>query len=148
MTVASRRLTDSSAASRPGAAGRRPTPPWRGRPPPGGDEAIGGRAGERDDSLALLFLCCHPSLSPPSQVALTLAVGGLTTAEVARAFLVPATMGQRISRAKATVTAAGATFDLPPPEERSDRPPSSRSSTSCSTRATPPRRATTSCAWT
>ena len=78
---------------------------------------------DRDDSLTLLFLCCHPSLSPPSQVALTLrAVGGLTTAEVASAFLVPeATMGQRISRAKATIAAAGATFALPPPEERSDR---------------------------
>jgi RNA polymerase sigma factor (sigma-70 family) len=124
VTVASRRLTDEfrsesarrrreeadAALAGPAAAG-------------GADEATGGRAGERDDSLALLFLCCHPSLSPPSQVALTLrAVGGLTTAEVARAFLVPeSTMGQRISRAKATVTAAGATFDLPPPEERSDR---------------------------
>ncbi|WP_410593518.1 RNA polymerase sigma factor [Amycolatopsis sp. lyj-23] len=55
-----------------------------------------------DDTLTLLLLCCHPSLTPPSQVALTLrAVGGLTTAEIARAFLVPeATIGQRISRAK------------------------------------------------
>ena len=56
----------------------------------------------RDDTLTLLFLCCHPSLSQPSQLALTLrAVGGLTTAEIANAFLVPeATMAQRISRAK------------------------------------------------
>ena len=55
-----------------------------------------------DDTLTLLLLCCHPSLTRPSQVALTLrAVGGLTTAEIARAFLVPeATIGQRISRAK------------------------------------------------
>ena len=60
---------------------------------------------EVDDTLTLLFLCCHPSLSPPSQLALTLrAVGGLTTAEIAAAFLVPeATMAQRISRAKARV---------------------------------------------
>ena len=60
---------------------------------------------DRDDSLALLFLCCHPALSPPSQIALTLrAIGGLTTAQIAAAFLVPeATMAQRISRAKQTV---------------------------------------------
>ncbi|MFC0438489.1 RNA polymerase sigma factor [Kutzneria buriramensis] len=68
-----------------------------------------------DDSLVLLFLCCHPSLSPPSQIALTLrAVGGLTTAEIARAFLVPeATMTRRISRAKQTVRASGVPFGLP-----------------------------------
>jgi RNA polymerase sigma factor (sigma-70 family) len=71
-----------------------------------------------DDTLSLLFLCCHPALSPPSQVALTLrAVGGLTTAEIARAFLVPeTTMAQRISRAKAQITAAGARFHLPDQE--------------------------------
>jgi len=63
-----------------------------------------------DDSLGLLFLCCHEALSPPSQIALTLrAVGGLTTAEIASAFLIPeATMAQRISRAKRTVAEAGA----------------------------------------
>jgi RNA polymerase sigma factor (sigma-70 family) len=68
-----------------------------------------------DDSLALLFLCCHEVLSPASQIALTLrAVGGLTTAEIASAFLVPeATMAQRISRAKRTVAEAGARFELP-----------------------------------
>ncbi|MFI8459221.1 RNA polymerase sigma factor [Kitasatospora sp. NPDC085464] len=62
-----------------------------------------------DDSLALLFLCCHPALSVPSRIALTLrAVGGLTTAQIAAAFLVPeATMAQRISRAKQTLRAAG-----------------------------------------
>jgi RNA polymerase sigma factor (sigma-70 family) len=66
-----------------------------------------------DDTLALLFLCCHESLTAPSQIALTLrAVGGLTTAEIASAFLVPeATMAQRISRAKATIR--GAAFELP-----------------------------------
>jgi predicted RNA polymerase sigma factor len=76
-----------------------------------------------DDTLTLLFLCCHPALSPPSQVALTLrAVGGLTTAQVARAFLVPeATMAQRISRAKQTIKAAGARFAMPPPPERAGR---------------------------
>jgi len=76
-----------------------------------------------DDTLTLLFLCCHPSLSPPSQLALTLrAVGGLTTAEIARAFLVPeATMAQRISRAKQSIKAAGATFRLPPADERVER---------------------------
>ncbi|MDN5860517.1 MAG: sigma-70 family RNA polymerase sigma factor [Pseudonocardia sp.] len=75
-----------------------------------------------DDSLTLLFLCCHPALSPPSQVALTLrAVGGLSTAEIARAFLVPeATMAQRISRAKQQITAAGARFEMPA-KERAQR---------------------------
>ena len=76
-----------------------------------------------DDTLTLLMLCCHPSLTPPSQIALTLrAVGGLTTPEIARAFLVPeATIGQRISRAKAKIKASGAAFRLPPSEELSDR---------------------------
>jgi RNA polymerase sigma factor (sigma-70 family) len=72
-------------------------------------------AAAHDDSLALLFLCCHEALSPASQIALTLrAVGGLTTAEIASAFLVPeATMAQRISRAKRTIAEAGASFELP-----------------------------------
>jgi RNA polymerase sigma factor (sigma-70 family) len=76
-----------------------------------------------DDTLSLLFLCCHPALSEPSQLALTLrAVGGLTTAEIAHAFLVPeATMAQRISRAKQSIKHAGATFRLPPPDERAER---------------------------
>ncbi len=78
---------------------------------------------DEDDTLALLFLCCHPSLSEPSQLALTLrAVGGLTTAEIAKAFLVPeATMAQRIGRAKATIRSAGLRFDLPPESERTER---------------------------
>ncbi len=85
-------------------------------PPP--DEA---RA-DSDDSLTLLFLCCHPALTPPTQIALTLrAVGGLTTAEIAAAFLLPeATMAQRISRAKSRVKAAGARFTPPPPDERAE----------------------------
>src|SRR5438552_16462939 len=78
---------------------------------------------DQDDSLTLLFLCCHPSLSAPSQLALTLrAVGGLTTAEIANAFLVPeATMAQRISRAKQSIKSSGIRFDLPPEPERADR---------------------------
>jgi RNA polymerase sigma factor (sigma-70 family) len=76
-----------------------------------------------DDSLTLLFLCCHPALTPPSQIALTLrAVGGLTTAEIAAAFFVPeAAMAKRISRAKQTIRAAGTGFEPPPPDQRADR---------------------------
>jgi RNA polymerase sigma factor (sigma-70 family) len=78
---------------------------------------------DQDDTLTLLFLCCHPSLSPPSQLALTLrAVGGLSTGEIARAFLVPeATMAQRISRAKQRIRASGLGFEAPPAGERADR---------------------------
>jgi RNA polymerase sigma factor (sigma-70 family) len=70
---------------------------------------------ERDDTLDLLFMCCHPTLSPSSAIALTLrAVGGLTTAEIAKAFLVPeATLAQRISRAKQTIKASGVPFAMP-----------------------------------
>lgn len=77
----------------------------------------------QDDSLALLFGCCHPSLSPPSQIALTLrAAGGLTTAQIAAAFLVPeATMAQRISRAKQTIKASGVPFGMPAGPERAGR---------------------------
>ncbi|WP_420857049.1 RNA polymerase sigma factor [Streptomyces chilikensis] len=70
---------------------------------------------DRDDSLALLFLCCHPALSPASRIALTLrAVGGLTTTQIAAAFLVPeATMAQRISRAKQAIKASGTSLAMP-----------------------------------
>ena len=87
------------------------------------DEGEADPGPTRDDTLALVFLCCHPSLTPASQVALTLrAVGGLTTAEIARAFLVPeATVAQRISRAKQRIRESGAEFRMPPPEERQDR---------------------------
>jgi RNA polymerase sigma factor (sigma-70 family) len=76
-----------------------------------------------DDTLTLLMLCCHPSLTTVSQVALTLrAVGGLTTAEIARALLVPeATVAQRISRAKQRIRAGGAQFRMPEPAERAER---------------------------
>jgi RNA polymerase sigma factor (sigma-70 family) len=78
-----------------------------------------------DDTLILLFMCCHPALTPSSAIALTLrAVGGLTTAEIANAFLVPeATMAQRISRAKQTIKASGVPFRLPLPQERAERLP-------------------------
>jgi RNA polymerase sigma factor (sigma-70 family) len=78
-----------------------------------------------DDTLILLFMCCHPALTASSAIALTLrAVGGLTTAEIANAFLVPeATMAQRISRAKQSIKASGVPFRLPSPEERAERLP-------------------------
>jgi RNA polymerase sigma factor (sigma-70 family) len=77
------------------------------------------------DTLVLLFMCCHPALSASSSIALTLrAVGGLTTAEIANAFLVPeATMAQRISRAKQTIRASGVRFQAPTPHERAERLP-------------------------
>ncbi|MEV4640704.1 sigma-70 family RNA polymerase sigma factor [Actinoplanes sp. NPDC049548] len=114
ITVAARRrieLLRSEAARR-----RREEDAARHEPSPGLVPSV-------DDSLTLLLLCCHPALTTASQVALTLrAVGGLTTGEIARALLVPeATVGQRISRAKQRIRDAGATFRLPPPEEREAR---------------------------
>ncbi len=78
---------------------------------------------EQDDTLILLFMCCHPALTPSSAIALTLrAVGGLTTAEIANAFLVPeATMAQRISRAKHSIKSSGVPFRLPTDQERAQR---------------------------
>ncbi|HSE09538.1 MAG TPA: DUF6596 domain-containing protein [Nocardioidaceae bacterium] len=78
---------------------------------------------ERDDTLTVLFLCCHASLTPASAIALTLrAVGGLSTAAIAKAFLSPeATMAQRISRAKQRIKASGVPFRMPAPEERPER---------------------------
>jgi RNA polymerase sigma factor (sigma-70 family) len=115
LTVASRRLIDTwrSEASRQHREEAAAVLEIAGR----------GPASETDDTLALVFLCCHPSLSVPSQLALTLrAVGGLTTAEIARAFMVPeATMAQRISRAKERIKATGMGFELPPEAERPDR---------------------------
>ncbi|WP_141841752.1 RNA polymerase sigma factor [Humibacillus xanthopallidus] len=80
-------------------------------------------APDRDDSLTVLFLCCHPALTPASAIALTLrAVGGLTTAEIARAFLVPeATMAQRISRAKTQIRQSGERFRMPSGADRDQR---------------------------
>jgi RNA polymerase sigma factor (sigma-70 family) len=112
ITVASRRLTDEL---RSVSARRRREDADALRMP---SETFPAPAS--DDTLTLLFLCCHPALSPPSQLALTLrAVGGLTTAEIARAFLVPeSTMAQRISRAKKTI--AGGRFEMPD-DERTER---------------------------
>jgi RNA polymerase sigma factor (sigma-70 family) len=80
-------------------------------------------ASEQDDSLILLFMCCHPALTPASAIALTLrAVGGLATAEIARAFLVDeATMAQRISRAKQRIKASGVPFRMPTDDELAQR---------------------------
>ena len=122
ITVASRRLTDqlrSESARRRRevtAAAAVPSDELLA-PPADADEPA------KDDTLTLLFMCCHPALSPASQVALTLrAVAGLTTAQIARAFMVPeATMAQRISRAKRTIKVSGIAFQLPPEAERADR---------------------------
>jgi RNA polymerase sigma factor (sigma-70 family) len=128
LTVASRRLADilrSESARR-----RREEAIYLATPPAvlaGADawlaEAGTAGAGDSDDTLTLLFLCCHPALSQSSQVALTLrAVGGLSTAEIARAFVVPEpTMAQRISRAKQQVRAAGARFAPPEAADRDQR---------------------------
>jgi len=85
--------------------------------------ADSGGGADQDDTLVLLFMCCHPALTRPSAIALTLrAVGGLTTAEIANAFLVPeATMAQRISRAKQRIKASGVPFRMPTDRERADR---------------------------
>lgn len=115
VTVASRRLVD---AWRSESARRRREETAAALEVPG--QAPGSA---HDDTLALLFMCCHPSLSAPSQLALTLrAVGGLTTAEIASAFLVPeSTMAQRISRAKERIRSAGVPFGMPPASEVDDR---------------------------
>jgi predicted RNA polymerase sigma factor len=78
-----------------------------------------------DDTLILLFMCCHRALTSSSAIALTLrAVGGLTTAEIANAFLVPEpTMAQRISRAKRSIKASSVPFRLLSPQERAERMP-------------------------
>jgi len=86
--------------------------------------AVGGAVeAEQDDTLTLIFMCCHPSLTTSSAIALTLrAVAGLITAEIAHAFLVPeVTMAQRISRAKQTIKASGVPFELPTVQERAER---------------------------
>jgi RNA polymerase sigma factor (sigma-70 family) len=126
IAVATRRLIDEIRADRSrharedaavGAGERYEPAPGEPQPP------------QHDDTLTLLFLCCHPALTPASQIALTLrAVGGLTTAEIAGAFLVPeATMAQRISRAKQTIKAGGMQFELPLPDQRAERRRTNRS---------------------
>jgi RNA polymerase sigma factor (sigma-70 family) len=127
--VAARRMTDQLRADfarrRREAAVLLQTPPdERIAPPPdlaASDPAFA--AADQDDTLILLFMCCHPALTRPSAIALTLrAVGGLTTAEIANAFLVPeATMAQRISRAKQRIKSSGVPFRLPTDRERAER---------------------------
>jgi RNA polymerase sigma factor (sigma-70 family) len=122
ITVATRRLIDEVRSER--SRREREDRLTFGAPPAELSRYPGdGREPDRDDTLALLLLCCHPSLTPPSQIALTLrAVGGLTTAEIASAFFVPeATMAQRVSRAKQRIREAGATFSMPPAEEVDER---------------------------
>ncbi|MCX5386986.1 RNA polymerase sigma factor [Streptomyces sp. NBC_00083] len=113
--VASRRMTEQVRSEQ---ARRRREELVAGQVPADRRSAPGVDAGDesaRDDTLTLLFLCCHPVLSPASAIALTLrSVGGLTTGEIARAFLVPeATMGQRISRAKQRIKASGVPLRMP-----------------------------------
>jgi Predicted RNA polymerase sigma factor containing a TPR repeat domain len=112
VTAASRRLINMWRAD---AARRRREDTLFALDNPTSAAAVEAPAADHDDTLLLLFLCCHPSLTHPSAVALTLrAVGGLTTAQIAAAFLVPeATMAQRISRAKQSIARAGARFELP-----------------------------------
>jgi RNA polymerase sigma factor (sigma-70 family) len=122
ITVASRRLTDLLRADQ--ARQRREDTVARWVLPdhwlaPAADTA----PADRDDTLILLFMCCHPVLTPASQIALTLrAVGGLSTAEIARAFLVPeATMTRRISRAKQQIKDSAVPFRMPAADERAGR---------------------------
>jgi RNA polymerase sigma factor (sigma-70 family) len=130
LTVAGRRLTDawrSDSARRAREDSALAAEPDHARVAPGADVAAldAEGPGDEDDTLTLLLHCCHPELSAPSQIALTLrAVGGLTTAEIASAFLVPeATMAQRISRAKARIRATGTSFAMAPGAGREERLP-------------------------
>ena len=122
ITVASRRLTDQVRSEQSRRTREEQValaiPPSDLLAPPADAEPA-----NRDDSLALLFGCCHPDLSSPSQIALTLrAVGGLSTAQIAAAFGVPeATMAQRISRAKQAISGSGFDFSLPSGAERTER---------------------------
>ncbi|KAB1901268.1 siderophore-interacting protein [Micromonospora tulbaghiae] len=120
--VASRRLIDRMRAEEARTRRERldaARQPDAGVVPPVDDTPVTGA----DDTLQLLFLCCHPALSRPSQVALTLrAVAGLRVEQIAAAYLVPArTMTQRLSRARATLREAGARFTMPPPDALPDR---------------------------
>jgi RNA polymerase sigma factor (sigma-70 family) len=123
ITVASRRLVDQLRAE----SARRRREVTAAALEPAGElvapAASDEQPAEDDDTLTLLLLCCHPALSPPSQVALTLrAVGGLTTAEIASAFLVPEpTMAQRISRAKQRIKATADPFRRPAEPDRAQR---------------------------
>jgi RNA polymerase sigma factor (sigma-70 family) len=120
ITVAARRLTDLLRSEQ--ARRRREDTVARWALPRQQTDVL-DRPADSDDTLILLFMCCHPALSAPSQIALTLrAVGGLTTTEIARAFLVSeATMTRRITRAKRLITNSGIPFRLPGKAERAER---------------------------
>ncbi|WP_410654015.1 RNA polymerase sigma factor [Amycolatopsis sp. lyj-112] len=122
ITVASRRLTDLLRSEQARRRREDTVTQWT-LPGEHLAPAADRKAADSDDTLILLFLCCHPSLSPASQIALTLrAVGGLTTAEIARAFLVPeTTMTRRISRAKSGIKDSGVPFGMPPEADRAGR---------------------------
>jgi len=122
ITVASRRLTDLLRSEQARRRREDAVATWT-LPEQWLAPAADSPAPESDDTLVLLFMCCHRALSPASQIALTLrAVGGLTTAEVARAFLVPeATMTRRISRAKQRIKDSGTPFAMPSGPERTER---------------------------
>ncbi|BCB79023.1 sigma factor-like helix-turn-helix DNA-binding protein [Phytohabitans flavus] len=122
VTVAARRLTDLLRAEQ-ARQRREATVAQRVLPEQWLAPAADRPASDSDDTLILLFMCCHPALTPAGQIALTLrAVGGLTTAEIARAFLVPeGTMTRRISRAKQSIQQSGIPFGMPRPEDRTDR---------------------------
>ena len=113
LQTAERRLIDQLRSER----SRRQREELVAREPPGVDVP------DEDDTLTVLFMCCHPALTDASAIALTLrAAGGLTTAEIAAAFLVDeATMAQRISRAKQRITSSGLGFRMPGPAERPAR---------------------------
>ena len=131
ITVASRRLTDLL-RSEQARQRREDTLASRVLPEQWLAPAADRPASDADDRLVLFFMCCHPVLSPASQIALTLrAVGGLTTAEIARAFLVPeATMTRRISRAKQRIKDSAIPFAMPPAASAANGlPPSSTCST-------------------
>ena len=115
ITVASRRLTDLLRSEQARQRREETVARW--------SLVETGSSSNHDDSLILLFMCCHQALSPASQIALTLrAVGGLTTAEIARAFLVPqATMARRITRAKQAIKDSGIPFAIPPGSARVER---------------------------
>jgi RNA polymerase sigma factor (sigma-70 family) len=121
--VALRRLTDQMRSDvarrrREDAVATEVWADWAFVPPPDGEVRV-----DQDDTLVLLFMCCHRALTPSSAIALTLrAAGGLTTAEIASAFLVPeATMAQRISRAKQSIKASNIPFSMPSDTERAER---------------------------
>ncbi|MGN6867221.1 MAG: RNA polymerase sigma factor [Solirubrobacteraceae bacterium] len=119
IAVATRRLIDEMRADR----ARRAREDAAAEPEKDHERSPEEQQPEADDTLTLLFLCCHPAVTVASQIALTLrAVGGLTTAEIAHAFLGPeATMGRRIRRAKELIKTSGMKFSLPPEAERPER---------------------------